>query len=197
MDLDAILLGEKVIVNSRMRIGESIRHFRKQKGLSLSQLGLASNVSKSNISKIENGMISPTFEIMERISNGLGIPTANLLSDNVPGVGRQSFNKSNSGPISVDGHYEFEFLFSNFVGRRMVPFVTTVTASGPDDVKQPAKHGGEEFFYVLSGSVIFTGSGGKTTMMEVGDSIYFDSHEEHLVVNQTDIHSKLLWVWLE
>lgn len=197
MDLDAILLGEKVVSNSRMRIGESIRHFRKQKGLSLSQLGLASNVSKSNISKIENGMISPTFEIMERISNGLGIPTANLLSDNVPGVGRQSFNKSNSGHISVDGHYEFEFLFSNFVGRRMVPFVTTVTASGPDDVKQPAKHGGEEFFYVLSGSVIFTGSGGKTTMMEVGDSIYFDSHEEHLVVNQTDIHSRLLWVWLE
>lgn len=197
MDLDAIPVEEKAVVNSRMRIGESIRHFRKQKGLSLSQLGLASNVSKSNISKIENGVISPTFEIMERISNGLGIPTANLLSDNAHGVGGQSFNKSDSGRVSIDGHYEFEFLFSDFVGRRMVPFVTTVTASGPDGVKQPAKHGGEEFFYVLSGSVIFTGSGGKTTLMEVGDSIYFDSHEEHLVVNRTNEHSRLLWVWLE
>ena len=197
MDIGAIPFDENAFLKHSLRIGENIRHFRKKQGLSLSQLGLTSNVSKSNISKIENGIISPTFEMMERISSGLQIPTSSLLSNNVQNIGKKFFSNANSGPRSLDGHYEFEFLFSDFASRRMVPFVTTVTGSGFDDLKPPAQHRGEEFFYVLDGAVDFIGSQKQATTMNVGDSVYFDSNEEHLVINRAAGPSKVLWVWLE
>ncbi|UXX83619.1 helix-turn-helix domain-containing protein [Roseovarius pelagicus] len=177
-------------------IGARLKAIRTKAGVSISALARDSNVSKSNISKIENGIISPTFEMMEKISKGLEISTSYLLSrDSLGNVGI-SLSRAQSGFKMTDQHYEFEFLFSDLQTRRMVPFVTTVTSNGLP-AKEPAAHKGEEFFYVLSGSVDFVGGDNDPIAMETGDSVYFDSNEKHLVVNRTYEESKLLWVWLE
>jgi transcriptional regulator with XRE-family HTH domain len=182
--------------SDNVSIGARLKAIRSEVGISISALARASNVSKSNVSKIENDIISPTFEMMEKISRGLGISTSFLLSkDSLANVG-VSLSRAKSGFKMRDQHYAFEFLFSDLQNRRMVPFVTTVTSDGLPP-KDPANHAGEEFFYVLSGSVIFLGGDNDPVAMEVGDAIYFDSKQKHLVVNRTPEESKLLWVWLE
>lgn len=48
------------------RIGETIRELRKEKGYRQEELAKAIGYSKSVLSKIENGKISPTLDILFR-----------------------------------------------------------------------------------------------------------------------------------
>lgn len=182
--------------SARFDIGARLKALRVKADLSLSAVATASGVSKSNVSKIENGLISPTFEMMEKISHGLGVPTSVLLSRGNPGQIGISLTRNGQGIEMDDPQYQFEFLFSELQDRRMVPFVTTVTSEGRTS-KAPATHKGEEFFYVLSGAVDFMSGDNERIAMGPGDAVYFDSNTPHLVVNRTSEQSKLLWVWLE
>lgn len=182
--------------SARFDIGARLKALRVGAELSLSALASASGVSKSNISKIENGLISPTFEMMEKISLGLGVSTSVLLSRGVSGQIGISLARAGQGIEMDDPQYRFEFLFSELQNRRMVPFVATVTSDGARS-KAPASHKGEEFFYVLSGEVDFLNGDTARTAMGPGDAVYFDSREPHLVVNRGEDHARLLWVWLE
>jgi len=198
-----IRAGEKIVPSreapqpeSPSHIGFRLKFLRQQAGLSMASLADASKVSKSNISKIENGLISPTFEVMERLSRGLGVPTSHLLSDGTFGNVGISLARAGRGRRMSDHHYDFEFLFTDLGNRRMVPFVTTVTPKGLSP-KTPASHEGEEFFYVLSGAVTFAGGDEGPIDLDVGDALYFNSAHKHLVLNRTAEESRLLWVWLE
>lgn len=182
--------------SARFDIGARLKTLRAEANLSLSGLAKASGVSKSNVSKIENGLISPTFEMMEKIAQGLGLPTSVLLSSGTPGQIGLSLTRTGQGIEMDDAQYRFQFLFSELQNRRMVPFVTTVTSDGRCN-KAPAAHKGEEFFYVLAGAVDFTCGEDERIAMAPGDAVYFDSNKPHLVVNRTSELSKLLWVWLE
>ena len=62
------------------KIGTIIRQIRHHQQISLSQLAKSSGVSKSNLSKVENALISPTYETIGRIARGLGVPAAALLT---------------------------------------------------------------------------------------------------------------------
>jgi uncharacterized cupin superfamily protein len=65
----------------------------------------------------------------------------------------------------------------------MSPIVGTVHArrvDGPDDF---ARHPGEEFVYVLSGSMDVHFDGGKVVRLARGDSLYFDSRIGHAYVS--------------
>ena len=63
-------------------VGERIQQYRKEKGLSLSELADAAGVSKSYLSSIERGVKSnPSIQFLEKISIVLSIPMDSLLYD--------------------------------------------------------------------------------------------------------------------
>lgn len=55
----------------RLKIGESIKNFREQKGYSQNDLAILINVSRSTISKIENGKFAITVDYIERLAEFL------------------------------------------------------------------------------------------------------------------------------
>ena len=177
-------------------IGETIRQMRTDQDMSLGRLAEAAKVSKSNLSKIENNAISPTFDMIDKIAKGLGVSTAALLSRDVPGQDVLSFTNRNEGVRSVSDNYEFEFLFSDLTNRKMMPMITTVRSKMTEVLTAPSSHEGEEFFTVLEGSVEFQSGTEIRRTMNVGDSVYFNSKTKHLVVNAGDVDARLLWVWL-
>lgn len=66
-------------------IGEIIKSHRISKNLTLRQLAISCDVSVSYLSDIENGICNnPSFKIIKRIANGLGIPVSLLLEDSKP-----------------------------------------------------------------------------------------------------------------
>lgn len=62
-------------------IGETIRELRKVKGYTQEELGRKIKCSKGNISKIENGKISPTLETLNAIAKALGKNLSYILRD--------------------------------------------------------------------------------------------------------------------
>ena len=62
-------------------LGTTISTLRKKKGLSLEKLAYEMDMSKGNLSDIENGIKNPTFTTLRKISEGLDIPTSKLLRE--------------------------------------------------------------------------------------------------------------------
>jgi transcriptional regulator with XRE-family HTH domain len=65
-------------------IGDRIRRFRNERGLSLTELAEVSGVSKSHLSAIENGTGSrPGAAILHKLATALGVTLADVLGRRV------------------------------------------------------------------------------------------------------------------
>ena len=53
--------------------GTQLKELRRTQALTLAEVSQATGVSISNLSKIENNQISPSFDIMKRICDGFGL----------------------------------------------------------------------------------------------------------------------------
>ncbi|MFC6761748.1 helix-turn-helix domain-containing protein [Sulfitobacter porphyrae] len=62
-------------------LGARLRHLRKSKQMTLTDLGSLSGVSVSTISKIENGALSPTLDKVLRLAEGLELSIGQLIGD--------------------------------------------------------------------------------------------------------------------
>ena len=60
------------------RIGAAIRDLRKERKLSQRQLANAMGTVRSHISKIERGLLVPSFQTLERATSALSIDIADL-----------------------------------------------------------------------------------------------------------------------
>ena len=72
------------------RIGAAVRDLRKERKLSQRQLANAMGTLRSHISKIERGLLVPSFQTLERATLALGIDIADLF--------RRSCQKTPGGP---------------------------------------------------------------------------------------------------
>ncbi len=72
-----------------MKIGETIKKIRKEKGITQINFSRKCGISQTYLSQIENNERNPTIDILERISNALEIPYPvlsflSITEDNVP-----------------------------------------------------------------------------------------------------------------
>jgi transcriptional regulator with XRE-family HTH domain len=65
---------EPVLTEQRQRIGPAIRQLRQQQGLSLSDLARRAGISVSYLSRLEKGRSVPSFTLLSRIGQELGVP---------------------------------------------------------------------------------------------------------------------------
>lgn len=166
-------------------IGANIRKIRLAKKTSLTDLAKRANIAKGTLSKIENGQTSSPISTLLSIASALGVHLADFVKEDEPAT-RCVFTPANQRRLIVrDGSqfgYAYEGLAVGYPGRRVEPFILTI---GPDDEEGCFQHGGQEFLYLLSGSIEFT-VGNETFAMQEGDSLYFDPtlpHKTHLVGN--------------
>ena len=54
-------------------VGETVRRLRKQRGLTLAQLGAQAKLGRGQLSRIENSHQEATFSTMEKILSTLGV----------------------------------------------------------------------------------------------------------------------------
>src|SRR5919199_930240 len=65
---------EPVLTEQRQRIGPAIRQLCQQQGLTLSDLAQQSGISVSYLSRLEKGRSVPSFTLLSRIGQELGVP---------------------------------------------------------------------------------------------------------------------------
>ena len=57
----------------RQRIGPAIRRLRRERGFTLDQLARAAGVSPSHLSRLERSQTLPSFSVLGRIADALGV----------------------------------------------------------------------------------------------------------------------------
>lgn len=67
-----------------MEIGKLVKQRRGQRGFTMNALAKRSGVGQSTLSEIESGKRQPTYEIIERIVNGLNMSMVEFFSEEEP-----------------------------------------------------------------------------------------------------------------
>lgn len=62
-----------------MLIGDNIRRFRKERGITQKKLGELCGIAEPNIRKYENGKQNPKLETIEKIASALGVTAFDLM----------------------------------------------------------------------------------------------------------------------
>lgn len=68
----------------RAPVGENTGRFRRQRGLSVSELARQSAVSKATILALEVGDANPTIDTLQSIANALDVTLADLVTEHTP-----------------------------------------------------------------------------------------------------------------
>ncbi|MGM0836556.1 MAG: helix-turn-helix domain-containing protein [Bacillota bacterium] len=74
-------------------VGENIRYFRKNKGITQEELGEMSDIQYTYIGGIERGERNISLETLEKITNSLGISLSEVFQFKNLNVDEQHFNK--------------------------------------------------------------------------------------------------------
>lgn len=185
------------------RIGSRLRQTRKARNLTLTAVGQLTGVSTSALSKIENGLVSPSFDIIKRICDGLDLPIEDLVAPRGPqeqpqdqpqGLGRKTTTRKDEGAHFTSGQYDYRAHATELSRKGMVPLEMVVRARSTDEFDHWSRHNGEEFVYVLSGAIEVHTEYYAPFRLDAGESAYFDSSMAHLYVSVTDADARVISV---
>lgn len=165
-------------------LGSRIRKTRKRMHLTQEQVASRCKCSKSLLSKIENGRIMPAVSTLTRIADTLKVPVSAFIDDSsqTGTVHIRGSEVKKDKFIETERGYSF-FAFAPERSEKLIqPFLFEVEQG---KVKhQNLTHTGEEFVYMLEGTVTFR-VGDITYTLNPEDSLYFDAEEEHEVMPVT------------
>jgi transcriptional regulator with XRE-family HTH domain len=175
---------------------QKLKSLRLSNGLTLEELGAMSGVSISTISKIENHQQKPSFETVLRVARALHINFVQMLDGHgqANGAARRIVTRANDAPEYSNGAYEYEAHAAEITHKKMVPMVMRIRAREVPAAEQWTRHGGEEFIYVLDGSVEFHTQEYSAVILNKGDSCYLDSNMRHAFVSLGDVDATVLSV---
>ncbi|HEY4199122.1 MAG TPA: XRE family transcriptional regulator [Devosiaceae bacterium] len=177
-------------------IAAILRHLRQQAGLTLSELAQRCGLAPSTLSKVENGQMSPTYDTILSLAQGLEVDVTELFAGkpSAPVRGRRTVTRKGQGAILATAQYDYEMLCADIAGKQFVPLFTQIKANSVHEFPTLISHAGEEFIYILSGSVTLHTEFYAPTQLEPGDSCYFDSLMGHALVSTADTPATLLWI---
>lgn len=182
--------------NKQSVLAQRLRALRQARDWTLKQAAQATGVSTSTLSKIENGLLSPTYDNLIKIAAGLDLDVAELFtaSDAHMGTGRRSLSRQGEGRQYETPYYDHRLLCTALSHKRMMPFHTRVKARSFDEFQDWSRHGGEEFVYVLEGEVELYTEFYEPARLKAGESFYIDSRMGHRVISLSKQDALVLWV---
>lgn len=182
--------------NKQSALAQRLRALRQARAWTLKQAAAATGVAASTLSKIENSLLSPTYDNLIKIAAGLDLDVAELFtaSDAHMGTGRRSLSRQGEGRQYETPYYDHRLLCTALSHKRMMPFHTRVKARSFDEFQDWSRHRGEEFVYVLEGEVQLYTEFYEPARLRAGESFYIDSRMGHRVISLSKDDAIVLWV---
>jgi mannose-6-phosphate isomerase-like protein (cupin superfamily) len=157
--------------------------------MTLQQVSELSGLSASFLSQVERDLASPTVISLANIAHALGVNASYFFPPPPPdGLAVQSYARQ---PFRLeDGGITYARLGGDFDGRALEPLLVTYPANF---VSEQSTHLGEEFLYVLEGSVRVH-LADLTYDLNADDSMHFPSKHIHRMENPRDVPAKVIFV---
>ena len=173
-----------------MQIGDKIKRMRIEKGLTQEELANRCELSKGFISQIENDLTSPSIATLMDILQILGTNLNEFFSEKVNE--RVKFTDDDMFETEdEDLKYRLKWLVPDAQKNEMEPIMITIESGGKYLEEEP--HEGEEFGYVLSGSITLH-LGDKSYKVRKNESFYFKPRANHYISNDGKTTAKVIWI---
>jgi transcriptional regulator with XRE-family HTH domain len=178
---------------SLSHIGQRLQALRREQGLTLEQLAADSGLSAGYLSQIETGAAVPSLTSLQLIAAELGVDIAVFFPEE---------RRHGTRLIRADDRHEFRIepasgevyaVLAGQVNDRAFSALYARHLPGDGGNERPFRHLGEEFSFVLSGSLALTVEG-ETYTLTAGDWVQYSSHPTHSAHVTSEEPVEALWL---
>lgn len=182
-------------------LGQRIRRMRMSRNWRLSELADRSGIASSTLSKVENDRLSLNYDRLMQIAHGFEMSLSEFLADGdspassaptAAASGRMCIDRSGESRELTTENYSTVYLCTRIRQKSMTPTVAVVKAANLQEFGPLMRHSGEEFIYVLSGTVQLHSEFYAPETMNQGDSAYFDAGMAHAYTRVGDSDATIL-----
>lgn len=159
-------------------IGERLRQFRQQRGLSQRELAKRAGVTSATISLIEQNRVSPSVASLKKVLDGLSLSLAEFFAPDGPARRRVFYRAGELVELGTD------VLSLRQVGENLAGQALQIIHERhrPGSDSGVYSHEGREGGVILRGRLEIT-VGGETAVLGPGDAYLFDSTVPHRMRN--------------
>jgi transcriptional regulator with XRE-family HTH domain len=183
---------------TRAKPGAVLKRMRAERGWTLEEVSQRTGLAVSTLSKAENDKIALTFEKLVIISEALQIDFAQLFGSStsaavhVKGGTRRSISRAGEGRSIETAKGNYLYVATELVNKRLIPIIGEVFAKDISEYEEFSRHHGEEYVYVLQGTLELHTEMYTPARLAQGDSVYFDSGMAHAYVAVGDEPCRIL-----
>ncbi|MDD3411472.1 MAG: XRE family transcriptional regulator [Eubacteriales bacterium] len=158
-----------------------IRELRDIAGLTAAEVAQRTGISIEEYEAYETGTRDFSFSHLFNIAEALGVDISDLLTGESPKLHGYVLTRAGQGlRFNRREQYVYHHLAYNFRDKLAEPFIVTVAQDSPGAEKQAHSHEGQEFDYVLEGTLKIV-LGGNELYLKAGDSLYYNSALPHVM----------------
>lgn len=171
-------------------IGDKIRRLRIQNALTQEELADRCELTKGFISQLERDLTSPSIATLVDILEGLGTNLQEFFNESIDE--KIVFSKEDAFEMeNEDLKYTLNWIIPNAQKNKMEPILLDLEPGGQS--KEVAPHEGEEFGYVINGSV-YINIGKEKHKVKKGESFYYKANSSHFISNEGKTKATVIWV---
>jgi transcriptional regulator with XRE-family HTH domain len=170
---------EKVL---EVAIGREVRSHRRQQNITVAELSSITGLSIGMLSKIENGVTSPSLTTLQTLANALSVPLTAFFKgfeqqrEAVHTKAGEGVEMEREGTRANHQYNLLGNIGANTSGVIVEPYLITLTEKS--DVFPTFQHGGIETIYMLEGQVDYR-HGDNLYSLRPGDTLFFDADAPH------------------
>lgn len=173
--------------SSAPTLGALLRNLRNRERWTLKEMSARSGIPVSTLSKIEHDRLTLTYDKLQQLSQRLGMRMSELFSEQEGATAQPVTARRSLGDIAQavrveTPNYDYYYLCTELRRKRMIPVVTKIRATSPEQFGELVHHTGEEFIYVLTGRIVVHLEFYDPVTLGPGQSIYIDSSMGHAYV---------------
>lgn len=165
--------------NQIQEIAQRLGGLRDILEISTSQMAEVCHVDEEVYIGYESGTKDIPVSALQNIARRFNVELTALLFGAEPNMSTFFLTRSGQGTaMERSQSYKYQSLAAGFSNRKADPFIVTVEPKPESEPVHLNSHEGQEFNYVLEGSMMLA-IDGKELVLNEGDSLYFDATKKH------------------
>lgn len=171
-----------------MDIGKKLKELRQQNDLTLVDLASRCELTKGFLSQVEHNLTTPSIATLEDIVEALGTNLSEFFREEEE---QKIVFSTQDFFVDERDEYKIEWVIPNAQKNQMEPILLTLHSH--EKSHELSSHNGEEFGYVLKGTVTLV-RGNKKYKLKAQETFYLDGSKSHYLYNHGSSDAKVLWI---
>lgn len=171
-----------------MDIGSKLKDLRIRNNLTLEELASRSELTKGFLSQVERNLTSPSISTLEDLLEALGTNLSEFFQSEEE---EKVVFQTQDFFVDEQDNYMIEWVIPNAQKNEMEPILLTLHAHQKS--REMECHSGEEFGYVLKGTINLV-RGNKKYRLKAKETFYLDGKIAHYLENTGTSDAKVLWI---